>query len=149
MKLLNIDRPRLNLSSCWMWVSSRSHSAVARRRALPDALPVCRPPDGIEEAEISKHDVAILCLSGTTTIDDNNLRRGGTKASACFCKLQCIFQYYILMVSQKADLGGIDNPPSANYLQWYIIQQNAPFSRAQHRGTAGDFVPFRQPPPID
>ena len=60
-----------------------------------------------------------------------------------FLQFHCIFQY-ILMVStatKKAGLGGIDTPPSANYLVVHT-RQNTPFSRAQHRGTARFWFPF-------
>ena len=54
-----------------------------------------------------------------------------------FLQFHSIFQY-ILMVSpatKKADLGGIDTPPSANYL---VVHNPAKcsVSGAQHRGTA-------------
>ena len=64
------------------------------------------------------------------------------------CSFIGIFQY-ILMVSpatKKADLGGIDTPPSANCL---VVHNPGKMLRflALNTGARRDFVPFRQPPP--
>ena len=55
-----------------------------------------------------------------------------------FLQFHCIFQY-ILMVSpatKKADLGGIDTPPSANYLVVHNPAKCSVFWRLNTRGTA-------------
>ena len=63
-------------------------------------------------------------------------------------QFHCIFQC-ILMVfpaTKKADLGGIDTPPSANCLVVLNPAKCSVFWRS-NTGARRDFVPFRQPPP--
>jgi hypothetical protein len=65
-----------------------------------------------------------------------------------FLKFHCIFQY-ILMVSpatKKADLGGIDTPPSANYLVVHNPAKCSVFSRST-QGHGEISFPFGNHPP--